>query len=516
MASPSKKVRGDPPARQNVALYMRMSTDGQVGSIPNQRIALTAYARRHRMDVVQEYIDSGKSGLTIKQRPGLLSLIHDITNGGGVAYQAVLVYDVTRWGRFQDPDESAHYEFICKNAGIKIIYVAEQFSGDDSLAGIILKTMSRVQAAEDSRVKSAKVVAGQTRLAKQGFKQGGPAGYGFRRVSLEKGGKVRRELAAGERKSALTDRVGLVPGPANEIAIVRQIYDWYLSGELQDAAISRALNAEGIVTEYGHGRPWTASMVNGILTSEKYIGTAIYNRTTQRMHTAVVATPESAWIRKRSAFAALIDPAAFQRAQDMRRCRGRGIPTDTLLDMLRLVYRENGKVSTDLINRDDRLPSVTTFTNRFNTLSRAYALAGVTPDPRGQRHLARYRKTEAVRASTFLEICECVIAAGGKITPGDHRNDFILNDNIRVQVQLSCAERYKNKKGYYRWRIPMTPSGGTQFVIAIQIEPSDTEVRAIYLFRTTLISAPALTMYEERPDAFSRFQCDSIESLFGL
>lgn len=515
MASPSKKAQGRP-ARQSVALYMRMSTDGQVGSIPNQRIALTAYARRHRMDVAKEYTDLGKSGLTIKQRPGLLSLIHDVTSGGGVAYQAVLVYDVTRWGRFQDPDESAHYEFVCKNAGIKIIYVAEQFTGDDSLAGTILKTMSRVQAAEDSRVKSAKVVAGQARLARQGFKQGGPAGYGLRRVSLEKSGKVRRELANGERKSALTDRVVLIAGPAHEMSVVRRIYDWYLSGELQDAGISRALNAEGVATEYGHGRLWTAPMVNRILTSEKYIGTAIYNRTTQRMGTVAVPTPESAWIRKRNAFAALIDPVVFQQAQDLRRCRGRGIPTETLLDMLRMVHRENGKVSTDLINHDARLPSATTFTNRFKSLTKAYELAGVAPHPRGQRHLVRYRKTEAVRARTFLEICECAIAAGGTIAPGNRRNSFILNEKFSVQVQICRAERFKGTAGCYRWRIPIDPISATQFVIAVQIEPSDTEVRAIYLFRTTLASAPAFTMYEERPETFLRFRHESIESLFGL
>jgi hypothetical protein len=26
-----------------------------------------------------------------------------------------LVYDITRWGRFQDVDESAYYEFTCWN-----------------------------------------------------------------------------------------------------------------------------------------------------------------------------------------------------------------------------------------------------------------------------------------------------------------------------------------------------------------------------------------------------------------
>jgi hypothetical protein len=34
---------------------------------------------------------------------------------------------VSRWGRFQDIDESAHYEFICKRSGLNVVYCAEQF-----------------------------------------------------------------------------------------------------------------------------------------------------------------------------------------------------------------------------------------------------------------------------------------------------------------------------------------------------------------------------------------------------
>jgi len=43
-----------------------------------------------------------------------------------VAYLSViLVYDVSRWCRFQDVDESAYYECICKRAGINFAYCAE-------------------------------------------------------------------------------------------------------------------------------------------------------------------------------------------------------------------------------------------------------------------------------------------------------------------------------------------------------------------------------------------------------
>lgn len=497
-----------------VAAYMRMSTERQAGSIPNQRLALLNYARRHKMEIVKEYIDTGKSGLTIKNRRGLQSLIHDIT-GGKVEFEAVLVYDITRWGRFQDVDESAHYEFLCRNAGIDVIYCEELFENDGSMFSVFMKTFRRAKAAEDSRELSVKVLAGQSRLAKQGFKQGGAAGYGLRRISIEKNGSIRRELATGERKGALTDRVLITLGPQYEVAVVHRIYDWYLSGELEDTAIARALNSEGIATEYGLGRPWTAPIVHRILTSEKYIGTAIYNVTTQRMQSVAVANPESAWIRKRNAYPALIDAGIFQRAQELRRNREHRIPTEELLEMLRMVYREGGKLSTEIINNDVRLPSVVTFANRFQTLTKAYELAGVMPSPRGSRYVEKYRRTEAVRKETFLQICECIVCAGGTISPGNCKNTIVMNGKFIVRMQVSRAEHFRNKR-YYRWCIPLKNPAETHFVIAVQLEPSDTEVRAIYLFPAASIGCTQLLMREEEPEEFSQYRVDSLEALFGL
>ena len=59
-----------------------------------------------------------------------------------MSYRAILVYDVSRWGRFQDTDESAYYEFICKQAGIQVIYCAEQFENDGSPTATIIKSVS--------------------------------------------------------------------------------------------------------------------------------------------------------------------------------------------------------------------------------------------------------------------------------------------------------------------------------------------------------------------------------------
>src|SRR6478609_7401990 len=158
------------------AQYVRMSTDFQRYSIQNQAAAIAAYAQQKNFSIVRTYVDEGRSGLRIKGRAGLIKLIDDVQSGSA-DFDHFLVYDVSRWGRFQDIDESAHYEFICKQAGIKVAYCAEQFDNDGSLMSSIVKNIKRVMAAEFSRELSAKVHAGQCRLAGLGFRQGGPTGY---------------------------------------------------------------------------------------------------------------------------------------------------------------------------------------------------------------------------------------------------------------------------------------------------------------------------------------------------
>src|ERR1700733_1979805 len=101
------------------AKYVRMSTEHQQYSIDNQTAVIDRYAGEHHMEIVRTYVDSGKSGLTIENRPGLRQLIADVESGYP-GFTAVLVYDVSRWGRFQDVDEGAFYEYRCRRAKIAL------------------------------------------------------------------------------------------------------------------------------------------------------------------------------------------------------------------------------------------------------------------------------------------------------------------------------------------------------------------------------------------------------------
>ena len=149
-----------------VAQYVRMSTDDQ---LLNQRSKITEYAARHNFSIVRTYEDAGKSEVVIKRRGGLTQLLKDVVSGS-VNYKVILVYDVSRWGRFQNPDEAAHYEFICENAGIPIHYCAEQFTNDGTMPSSIMKALKRTMAAEYSRELSTKVYDGQKRVAQMGYR----------------------------------------------------------------------------------------------------------------------------------------------------------------------------------------------------------------------------------------------------------------------------------------------------------------------------------------------------------
>ena len=116
---------GGPDVATCAAQYLRMSTDMQECSFPMQREAIGRYAAAQGLRVVRTYADAGKCGLSLLGRHGLCRLLDDVT-AGRADFRVVLVYDVSRWGRFQDCDEAGYYEHICR-AGVRVEYCTEPF-----------------------------------------------------------------------------------------------------------------------------------------------------------------------------------------------------------------------------------------------------------------------------------------------------------------------------------------------------------------------------------------------------
>lgn len=388
--------------RIRAAQYLRMSTEYQPNSPVNQAAAIAEYADARNFEIVRTYEDSARSGLTISGRPALKQMIQDVV-GGSADYQAILVYDVSRWGRFQDTDESAHYEFLCRQMGIALHYCAEPFENDGSGVSSLLKNMKRVMAAEYSRDLARRIRAGQVRILASGFRVGGAAPYGYQRLLVDKDGVAKSLMIDGQRKSMQSDRVLTVPGTADEVAVVRRIFDLYVCGGLGGKEIAKALNADGLRTRAG--AKWRDSKIAMILTSEFYLGTSVFGRSRKQgpQRISVKCPPES-WVRCENAAEGLVSPQLFRLAQDLRRHRHPRPDRSNaeLLAELEALLDRHGKFARRLAIANPESFFSPTYRSRFGSMAEAFRRLGLKglppPAPPIRRKYLRDRIRDEIRA----------------------------------------------------------------------------------------------------------------------
>jgi hypothetical protein len=171
-------------------------------------------------------------------------------------------------------------------------------------------------------------------------------------------------LNRGERKSLQTDRVVLVPGPPEEVELVRSIYRMFLEEHRSKDEIIRILKKNGVKTGWGHR--WSRALVHDVLTNEKYIGSNVFNRTSVKLQTKRVHNPSNLWIKKPGAFEPIISPDLFYRAQKI--FDERAITDEELLDQLRKLLQREGRLSTSLIDRTEGMRPSALYKSRFDRI----------------------------------------------------------------------------------------------------------------------------------------------------
>jgi DNA invertase Pin-like site-specific DNA recombinase len=468
-----------------------MSTEHQQYSPENQLEVVRQYAASHNMEIVQEYSDHGRSGLNIAGREGLNKLMSDVESKR-TDFSALLVYDVSRWGRFQDVDESAYYEYVLKRAGIRVHYCAEQFENDGSMSSSVLKTLKRSMAAEYSRELSVKVFSGQCRLIELGFRQGGPAGYGLRRQLIDRDRNPKGLLGRGERKSLQTDRVILVPGPELEIETVRQIYDLFAVQGKTEQEIMETLNGRGVLGE--HGRPWTRATVHQVLTNPKYIGANIYNRRSFKLKHKRIKNPMQMWIWRNGAFEPIVTAGLFEQARTIIESRHHHLSDQELLERLRELLRVQGRLSGILIDETEDMPSSSCYSSRFGSLTRAYSLIGWNPD-RDYAYIEINRRLRRKHADLIASIFDQLLGLGATVSVNQY-ND-LLTINCEYTASLILARCRESHAGNHRWHLRFDESLSPDIVLAARLQPGNEEILDYYLLPRLDVLTERLSL---RPD----------------
>lgn len=462
------------------AQYVRMSTDKQRYSIQNQAAVIAAYAHAHGLQIVKTYRDEGESGLRIKNRTGLRQLIADIT-GGDAVFSNVLVYDVSRWGRFQDTDESAHYEFICRQAGVQIAYCAEQFDNDGSMLSSIVKNLKRVMAAEYSRDLSKRVHAGQSRTVSNGFRHGAPVTYALRRELVDQSMCPRAVLRRGEHKALITDKVRLKIGPSEEADVVRWIFDQSLAWKM-DTQIARELNRNNVPTVTG--RPWNRAAISRILRNENYIGNIVYNRNSKKLGGPKVPNPPDSWVRGEHCIEPIVEPEVFRRVETRLKDRRVEIPEEEMLSRLRRLLHKKGRLSPALIENASGLPGVDTYIKHFGSIRNTYRLIGYTP-ARDYSFIDAMQAWARVTSELVSEAATKLRKAGKRVAVGEVGDDLLIDRKDRVLFRIAPAHSEVGNLTY--WNVPRINRPPARWIVAIRLTEDNKNV-----FDYTLIPAKAV------------------------
>lgn len=507
--STSENAGGNAPPIVRVAQYVRMSTDHQRYSTENQADAILKYAEVRGMQIVRTYSDEGKSGLNIGGRSGLQQLIEDIQAGAN--FEALLVYDVSRWGRFQDADESAYYEYICRRAGVRVIYCAEPFENDGTPIATIVKSVKRAMAGEYSRELSSKVFAGQCRLIELGFRQGGVAGYGLRRLLVDGNGEPKGQLERGQHKSLQTDRVVLAPGPSRETAVVRRIYQQFVVSGSSEASIAAALNAEGIAAD--QGRPWTRGAVHQVLTNEKYVGNNVFNRSSFKLKQKRVRNPPEMWVRANGAFEPVVTAAMFEQARRIILDRSRRLTDDEMLGKLRRLYEEKGALSGLVIDEEEGMPSSSAFRSRFGSLLRAYQLIGYRPE-RDYRYLRINARLRELYPTVVAQVLAGVRATGGDVAGPDAAGLLRVNDELTLSVVIARCQQ--TQAGGYRWRLHFDAGLAPDITIAVRMDAANRAILDFFLFPRIDLVGGRLRLMEDNGLSLDAYRFEDLSGLFEL
>ena len=491
------------------AQYVRMSTEHQQYSTENQADVIREYAAKRGHTIVRTFEDSGKSGLRIEGRGALRELI-DVVQRGAADFEMILVYDVSRWGRFQDADESAYYEYICKRAGISVQYCAEQFENDGSPVATIVKGVKRAMAGEYSRELSAKVFKGQCRLIELGYRQGGAAGYGLRRMLIDVSGAPKNELRRGEQKSLQTDRVVLVPGPSDEVANVREIYRLFIHEGFRESEIAKLLNDRGVQTD--RACPWTRGAVHGVLTNEKYIGNNVYNRVSFKLKRKRVRNVQEMWVRSDGAFPPLVDPDEFKAALELIVERHTRLSDEELLDRLRGLCDRNGVLSGFLVDECEDMPSSAVYRSRFGSLIRAYQLIGYTPD-RDYAFVEVNRALRRLHPKVLADVISSLERVGGQVEREADGDLLVVNQEVTVSIVLArCVVRPAGA----RWKVHLDRGLLPDITVAVRMDSTNETALDYYLLPALDMAARKLRLSEDNGIWLDGYRFDTLDYFFGI
>lgn len=250
---------------KRAVLYLRVSDRGQVendydpegNSIPAQRAACTRKAEELGFEIVDEYVEPGRSATNTDRRPKFLEMMARVRNRSDV--DAIIVYARSRMHR--DSTDAAITRKELRRLGVQLIsimdYTEDTYVGD--LVAAILdgvnEYQSRASGADVSYKMAAKAANGGTN---------GQAPLGYRNVGEKVDGREVRTVVLDEERAPL----------------VKLMFELYATGTHSYRDLQRIVTEAGLRTrstkKLPAGREITLYVIGRILRDRYYLGRIVF------------------------------------------------------------------------------------------------------------------------------------------------------------------------------------------------------------------------------------------------
>ena len=241
--------------RKKCYIYTRVSTAAQTEgySLEAQTERLRKYAEYKEMEVVREYCDAGRSGMSIKGRPAFMEMMDDISCEKD-EISCVLVFKLSRFGR--NAADILKSVQLLMDFDVDLVCVEDAIDSSTQGGRLTLAILSAVAEMEHENITVQFMAARMQKLMSGGWPGGGvPYGY----VSANK------ELV-------------VVPEAAD---LVRLIYQKYLEPDMKLNTVVGWLNENGYKRVVkGEDKVITSDFVSSVLGNPVYYGMIVYNRRT--------------------------------------------------------------------------------------------------------------------------------------------------------------------------------------------------------------------------------------------
>ena len=276
-----------------VAAYCRVSTDSneQELSLDTQKTHYESYIKANsEWEYAGIYYDDGISGTKTAKRDGLLRLVEDCEKG---LIDLVITKSISRFSRNTTDCLALVRKLL--NYDVYIIFEKENIHTGSMESELMLAILASMAESESRSISENEKWSIKKRFQNGTYVISYPP-YGYANVDGE---------------------MVIVPEQAE---VVKEIFAGCLAGK-STHIIAKELNEKGVPTK--KGGKWTGGTINGILTNEKYIGDALFQKT----------ITDASFKRKRNYgeeeqyycedhHEAIIDRDTFEKAKEAIRQRG--------------------------------------------------------------------------------------------------------------------------------------------------------------------------------------------------